>query len=65
MSKKMYKVKRNGWICGVCAGVAEYFDIDVSLVRIAWAVATFMWIGLLLYFVAAIILPEKPEFTDL
>ena len=61
----MYKAKRDKWICGVCAGAAEYFNIDVSLVRIVCVVAGFMQFGLILYLTAAIILPEKPDFTDL
>lgn len=44
--------------CGVCGGLAEYLEVDPSLVRIAFVVAT-LWggIGLLLYIVLAIILP--------
>ena len=44
--------------CGVCGGIAEYFGVDSSLVRVAFVVAT-LWggIGVLLYIVLAIILP--------
>ena len=59
MAKKAYKVKENRMICGVCTGVAEYLNLDVSLVRIVWAAAAFTGFGLLLYLFAAVILPEK------
>jgi phage shock protein C len=49
-------------IAGVCAGVAEYFDIDVTLVRLLWVVVAFFppSIGLLGYVVAWIVMPEEP-----
>jgi phage shock protein PspC (stress-responsive transcriptional regulator) len=60
--KKLYKIKSSKKIFGVCAGVAEYLDVDVSLVRIIWAACILLGgTGLLLYIIAAIILPEKPE----
>jgi phage shock protein PspC (stress-responsive transcriptional regulator) len=60
--KKLYKIKNNKKIFGVCAGVAEYLNIDVSLVRIIWAACVLLaGTGLLLYIIAAVILPEKPE----
>ncbi len=47
-------------ICGVCGGIAEYFNIDVTLVRL---VAVILGVtggsGLLLYFLAAVIMPEE------
>lgn len=47
-------------VCGVCGGVAEYFDIDPSLVRIGWVILGFAaGSGILAYFIAAIILPTK------
>jgi len=46
-------------VCGVCGGIAEYFDVDPSLIRIAWVVVGFMGAGILAYIVAAIILPYK------
>jgi phage shock protein C len=50
-------------IAGVCAGVAEYFDIDVTLVRLLWVVVAFFppSIGLLGYVVAWIVMPEEPR----
>jgi phage shock protein C len=48
-------------IAGVCLGFAEYFDLDVSLVRIVWAItAIFGLFGLVTYFAAWVVLPEEP-----
>ncbi len=47
---------------GVCAGIAEYFDVDPTLVRVAWACITIfstMFPGIILYIVLAIIMPVK------
>ena len=41
MQKKLYRSKSDRMLVGVCAGVAEYFDIDPTLVRVAWAVFVF------------------------
>ena len=48
-------------IAGVCLGVAEYFDLDVSLVRLVWLLASVMTgIGFLSYPIAWIVMPEEP-----
>ena len=59
--KKLYKIEQGKLICGVCGGVAEYFNIDPSLVRIIWILLGVTGAGLLAYIVAAIILPNKSE----
>lgn len=59
MNKKCYRLSDQRIICGVCAGVAEYFGIDVTLVRIVWAALAFTGFGALVYLLAAIFLPEK------
>ena len=48
-------------LCGVCSGLAEYLNVDVTLVRLGTAVLTAVWgTGLVAYIVAAIIMPEPP-----
>ena len=60
--KRLYKNSENKMICGVCAGIAEYFNMDVSVVRlIAVLLAFSVGGGILAYIAAAIILPEKSE----
>ena len=56
--KKLYK-SNHRMICGVCAGVAEYFGIDPTIVRLIWAALALSGTGILLYIVAAIVMPEN------
>ena len=48
-NKRLYKSSVNYMLCGVCGGIAEYFDIDPTLVRLA---------GIWAYIIAAIIIPK-------
>ena len=58
--KRLYKIEQGKMISGVCGGVAEYFDIDPSLVRIGWALVGLAGgVGIVAYIIAAIILPTK------
>ena len=58
--KKLYRSEKDKMICGVCAGMAEYFNIDSTLVRLAWVLFCFAGgAGLLAYIVAAIIIPTQ------
>ena len=60
MSKRIYKNREKKMLCGVCAGLAEYFDIDPTIVRVLWAVVSLGYgIGLLAYIVCAIVFPDK------
>ncbi|HHW73621.1 MAG TPA: PspC domain-containing protein [Firmicutes bacterium] len=60
MSKRIYR-SRDRKIGGVCGGIAEYFNIDPTLVRLIWAVLVFAYgTGLLAYILAWIIIPEEP-----
>ncbi len=60
MTKRLYK-SRNRVFCGVCGGVAEFLNIDPTIIRIAILVLVFAGFGsgLLIYLAAAIIMPEK------
>ena len=58
--KKLYKIEQGKMLFGVCGGIAEYFNIDPSLVRIGCViVALAAGTGIVAYIVAAIILPTK------
>ncbi len=60
--KKLYKSSKNRYICGVCGGIAEYFQIDATLVRlVAAALCVIGGSGILLYLAAAFIMPGEPE----
>ena len=59
-NKKLYKVTDGKILAGVCGGVAEYFNIDATIVRIGWVVLSALWgAGVIAYIIAAIIMPEK------
>ena len=61
MTKGLYRSKRDVMICGVCGGIAEYFDIDPTIVRLVAVVLVFGWgSGLIAYLVGAIIIPKNP-----
>ena len=61
MKKKFYKIEEGKKLCGVCVGVAEYFNWDPSVVRIIWVLLSFWGPGLLAYIIMAIVLPNKSE----
>jgi phage shock protein C len=59
--KRLRKSRINRMIDGVCGGIAEYFDLDPTLVRIAWVLLTLLGgSGIILYIVAMIIMPSAP-----
>ena len=59
--KRLIRPRSGRKIAGVCAGVAEYFDLDVTLVRVLWLIVSFMTgVGLLAYPIAWIVMPEEP-----
>jgi phage shock protein C len=59
--KRLVRPRQGRKIAGVCLGVAEYFDVDVTLVRLVWLITSFMTgIGLISYPIAWIIMPEEP-----
>ena len=58
-NKRLYKSSANYMLCGVCGGIAEYFDIDPTLVRLAWVILTcFGGAGIWAYIIAAIVIPK-------
>ena len=60
-SRRLYRSRRNQVIGGVAAGVAEYFDIDPTIVRIAWALLGIAWgTGVLLYLICWLVIPLNP-----
>ena len=67
MTKKLYRSRHNAKVCGVCGGIGEYFNVDPTLVRLTTIVAialTQVVPGLLLYLVAAALIPREPEHPD-
>ena len=67
-NKKLCKISENRMVCGVCTGIASYFNVDVTLVRLIFCfLAISGGSGIALYLVAAFLMPsegekkEKPE----
>ena len=63
MNKRLYKSNENKMVGGVCGGIAEYFDIDLTLVRLGWVLFCALGgSGILAYIIAAIVIPRRPEY---
>ena len=59
MEKKLHKSASNRMLAGVCGGVAEYLDVDPTVVRVVWAIGSaFAGAGVIAYIACAIIMPE-------
>lgn len=60
MAKKLYRSTTDKKIAGVCGGIAEYFEMDSTLVRIIWLICVLgLGFGVLAYIIAWIIMPER------
>src|SRR5262245_21400193 len=61
--KKLLRPRTGRKIAGVAIGMSEYFDIDVSLMRLMWILFALLLfpVGLVAYFIAWIVIPEAPE----
>ncbi len=63
MKKRLYRSRKDKMLAGICGGLAEYFAVDPSLVRIACVLlCLYAGTGLLGYILAAIIIPEDPTY---
>lgn len=62
MKKRLYKIENGKKVDGVCGGIAEYFDIDPTLIRLLWIIFTCCGgSGIIAYIIAAIVMPRKSE----
>ncbi|MDK2853729.1 MAG: phage shock protein [Thermococcaceae archaeon] len=63
VEKKLYRSRKNKIIFGVCGGLAEYFNVDPTIVRILFIILFLVSIGtaVLLYLLLALVMPEEPE----
>ena len=59
MKKRLYKSSTDKKVCGVCGGIANYFDVDPTVIRLIWVIFTLAGgSGLIAYIIAAIIMPD-------
>ncbi len=64
MEKKLYKDEKNKKLCGVCAGIAKYFSLDPTIIRLALvAFCLLVGSGILAYIICALVIPDEP--TDI
>ena len=62
MEKKLYKSTKDKKLCGVCAGIAKYFSLDATIVRLALVAFCLLGgSGILAYIICAIVMPEEPS----
>ncbi len=63
--KKLYKDSQNKMISGVCAGIAKYFGIDPTIVRLAVVLLSLLTgIGVIAYIIAIFVIPNDPTIVD-
>lgn len=61
MKKRLYRAREGKMIAGVCAGIAEYLNLDPTVVRLLWALLCLLgFSGVFAYIIATFIIPEKP-----
>ncbi|MBP5158575.1 MAG: PspC domain-containing protein [Treponema sp.] len=63
MAKRIYKSSQKT-LCGVCGGIAEYFNMDPTVVRLIWVVLTLVSFGMggiIAYIVCALVIPDRPS----
>jgi phage shock protein C len=59
--KRLYRAHQGRMLAGVCAGVANYFQIDPTLIRLGWVLFCILGgSGVLAYLIAAVIIPDEP-----
>ena len=61
MEKKLYRNPDNKLLAGVCSGLAEYINIDPTVIRVIWALIGLSGAGIVAYLICALIIPEKPS----
>ena len=65
MNKRLYKSRDDQKLDGVCAGIAKYFDVDPTLIRLAWILFSALGgSGILAYIVCALVIPREPEVIE-
>ncbi|MBZ0300933.1 MAG: PspC domain-containing protein [Anaerolineae bacterium] len=61
-NRKLYRSRHDRQIAGVCGGLAEYFNLDPTLIRLIFVLITFLGgPGLVLYIIMAIVVPEESD----
>ena len=65
MKKRLYKDHSNQKLCGVCSGIANFFDLDPTVIRLAWVLFSALGgSGILAYIISAIVMPDEPGYIE-
>lgn len=67
MEKKLYRSEKNRMIAGVCGGIGEYFNVDPTIIRLAWVLISLpmaIFGGIIAYIVAALIIPTRGNYHN-
>ena len=65
MDKKLYKSRTDVKLDGVCGGIAKYFGVDSTLIRVAWIIFCLLGgSGVIAYILCAFVMPREPEIKD-
>jgi len=59
--KKLYRSANNRILGGICGGIGEFLDVDPTIIRLIWIIFAFSGVGLILYFIAWLIIPRNPK----
>lgn len=59
--KRLYRSRNSRMLCGVCGGIGEYLNIDPTLIRLLAVLLGYSGTGIIVYIIAAIIIPDSPE----
>ena len=66
-NKKLYRSIADKKLCGVCGGIAEYFELDPTIIRLLWVVMTLFtaaFPGVLAYIICALIMPQQNQLPN-
>jgi len=68
--KKLYRSVNDKKIFGVCGGLAKYFNIDTTILRLAWVILSLIpvvgpFLGILTYIICGIVIPVEPDYIDI
>ncbi len=66
MQKRLYRSRKDSKLFGVCGGIAEYFDVDPTVIRLIAVILLFVSFGwaLLIYLAAAFVMPKDDGYID-
>lgn len=65
MKKRLYKSRDDQKLDGVCAGIAKYFEVDPTVIRLAWVLFSALGgSGVLAYIVCALVIPREPDVIE-